>query len=56
MLEKDIINKKKEWTDPKLEKGESVSEVTFTAGSQYGSHDGGSGCGIFEEIITLGQC
>ncbi len=54
MLEKDM-NKKKEWNEPKLEKGELINEVTFTAG-QYGSHDGGSGCGLFEEIITLGQC
>jgi hypothetical protein len=54
MLEKEM-SKKKEWTEPILEKGESIQEVTFSAG-QYGSHDGGSGCGLFEEIITLGQC
>lgn len=55
MDEKDI-KKKGEWTEPTLEKGGSVSEVTFTAGSQYGSLDGGSGCGILEKIVKLGQC
>jgi hypothetical protein len=55
MPEKDI-NKKKQWTEPKLENGELLNEVTFMPGSQYGSHDGGSGCGILKEIITLGQC
>lgn len=55
MLDNDL-NKKKVWTEPILEKGESIQEVTFTAGSQYGSHDGGSDCGLLEKIITLGQC
>jgi hypothetical protein len=55
MDEKDI-RKKKEWSEPKLEKGELLNESTFTAGSQYGSHDSGSGCGIFEKIIKLGRC
>lgn len=52
----DDKNKKKEWTEPKLEKGESVNEITFMPGGQYGSHESGSGCGLFEKIITLGQC
>ena len=55
MLDNDL-NKKKVWTEPILEKGESIQEVTITTGSQYGSHDGGSDCGLLEKIITLGQC
>ena len=55
MLEKDVINKRKEWTEPKLEKGKLLNEVTFMPGGQYSSQDG-SGCGVFKEIITLGQC
>jgi hypothetical protein len=55
LLEKDIINKKKEWTDPELGKGEdlSVFNVTMMA---YGSGGGGDGCGILEKIVKLGQC
>jgi len=55
MLEKDVTNKKKEWTEPKLEMGELVNEVTFVPCSLYGGQDG-SGCGILKKIITLGQC
>jgi len=54
MVEKDI-KKKKEWIEPTLEKGKLVNQVTFTAGSQYGSPDK-SGCGLFKNIITLGHC
>jgi len=54
MVEKDI-KKKKEWIEPTLEKGELVNQVTFTAGSQYGSSDK-AGCGLFKKIITLGHC
>jgi hypothetical protein len=56
MFEKDIINKKKEWVEPEITKGEDLS-FTLVTTMAYGTHkENGDGCGILEKIITLGQC
>lgn len=50
------VNKKK-WQEPLLTKGDDLNFVSLTL-SPYNTHKngGGNGCGILEEIITLGLC
>lgn len=48
---------KKEWQEPDLTKGENLSLINLTL-SSYNTHKNSdsNGCGILEEIITLGLC
>ncbi|MER3448070.1 MAG: hypothetical protein C4291_15150 [Candidatus Dadabacteria bacterium] len=48
---------KKEWQEPDLTKGENLSLINLTL-SPYNTHKNSdsNGCGILEEIITLGLC
>ncbi len=55
MLEEEK-NKKKEWVEPELTKGEDLSFTLVTMMAYGTNKDNGGGCGIFEKIITLGQC
>lgn len=56
ILEIDITNKKQQWVEPEITKGEDLSLTKVSMGTYAGPKQGGDGCGILEKIITLGQC